>query len=730
MMRKRFGLLLLLAAVIAAPGMAQTEKIFLEGFEANDATMTGGSVTSSMTEEVANEKVASIEGNWALYVEYNATSSTNWSQAVFTFPEPQDIKGVSEIRYSMYFLPGSTTNSNGQVPVRMHLPPDDCYSFDYITPGQWYEVVLPIDPYVSETGMSPFTLFRMVISAGLVGQGSFLLDNIYALRPTNPAKLEIVPLYGLNETNPGTTTPLGWMKDQSANPPQLGADFIEPSEGSNCMLIPVTQNYISAVKTINAKKDIDWTRVRAIYFDACVTSDFTTWCVIRPNIQSTSGGTTLPVQFRGIGGDKTWRTLSFWLDLGPHMASILGNGDFAIGLHHDNGTDANVADAQDILVDNIRVAMVSSFCLAVRSFAENTSFYEGDIATANVDILLTMKGEKSSATVTETLPEGWTATNISHNGKLANGIITWTVDVAPDAPLTLTYTASSPKAISSPPVWSGTVNGDDVYGVENPPYFSQYVKKTIVDAPLLTNQVALDGILSAGEYEGANTYKFDHDTANGNTAPGVHLSGTVYPADQENLSFSVFHDTRYIYVAVDVVDPNLSFEFNDNQFWNADSPEIYFDGNMTRSNSIEGNRYGCQLTVVGDGRLAASNNKYFPAMLDAVGGGKYMLDGRDGADQPIYWACGAKVKDDQSGFVVEYRVDKSVILEPATRTQVGFEVMMNSSDAQNPAVRTGKWGWHCSDPTGAPYEAYNNESGWTLMNLLDGGTSVQDWSLF
>lgn len=730
-MQKKFVLAVILAVLAATPGMAQTEKIFLEGFEANDAAMTGGSVTTSMTEEVAVENVTSIEGNWALYVEYNATSSNNWSQASFTFPQPQDVKGVSEIRYSMYFLPGSTTDSNGRVPVRMHLPPDDCYSFDYITPGKWYEVTLPIDPYVSENSMSPFETFRMVVSAGLVGQGRFLLDNIYALRPTNPTKLEIVPLYGLNETNPGLTTPLGWTKDQAANPPVLGADYVTPSEGSNCMLIPVTQNYISAVKTVNAKKDIDWTRVRAIYFDTCVTSDFNTWCVIRPNIQSTSGGTTLPVEFRGIGGNKgSWRTVSFWLNLGPHMNSILGDGDFAVGLHHDNGSEANVADAQDILVDNIRVAMVSSFCLAVRSFENNASFYEGDVANVGVNLLLTMKGEKSSATVTENLPAGWTATNISHNGVLANGVITWTLDVDPNAPVTLTYTASSQKAISAPPTWSGTVNGDVVYGVDAPPYFSKYVKATLVEAPNLANKVTLDGLLSAGEYDKANTYKFDHDTANGNTAPGVHLSGTVYTADKENLTFHVFHDAQYIYVAVDVVDPNLSFEFSSNQFWNADSPEIYFDGNMTRSNSIESNRFGCQLTVVGDGRLAASNNKYFPTMLDAVGGGKYVLDGRDGADQPVYWACGARVKDDKSGFIVEYRVDKTQILSPADRTQVGFEVMMNSSDAQNPAVRTGKWGWHCSDPSGVPYEAYNNESGWTLMKLLDGSTSVQDWSLF
>ncbi len=341
-----------------------------------------------------------------------------------------------------------------------------------------------------------------------------------------------------------------------------------------------------------------------------------------------------------------------------------------------------------------------------------------------------LKDEAGAVTVKETLPSGWTASNISNNGTVSNGVITWTLQVTPDAPINVTYTTASPGPVTQPPVWSGTVDSDEVFGVNAPPFFSQFVKNTIVEAPFLSNTVTLDGIINAAEYDGANSYKFDHDTAAGNSAPGVHLSGTVYPAAQENLTFHVFHDAQYIYVAVDVVDPDLSFDYPDRNFWNADSPEIYFDGNMTRSSSIESNHYGCQLTVVGDGRLAASNNKYFPEMLDAPGGGKYMLNGRDGEDQPIYWACGAKVKDDNSGFIVEYRVDKQVILDPVTRDQIGFEVMMNSSDAANSTVRTGKWGWCCSDAQGVPYEAYNNESGWTLMKLLEGETAVPEWNLF
>jgi hypothetical protein len=116
-------------------------------------------------------------------------------------------------------------------------------------------------------------------------------------------------------------------------------------------------------------------------------------------------------------------------------------------------------------------------------------------------------------------------------------------------------------------------------------------------------------------------------------------------------------------------------------------------------------------------------------MLDAENGGKYTENGRDSENEPVYWGTGAKAKEDGSGFVVEYRVDKQQILTPASRTELGFDVMMNSSESDNATVRTGKWGWHCTDPNGNVYEPYNIEAGWTLLQLA-GGSSVQDWNLF
>ncbi|MBN2327695.1 MAG: hypothetical protein JXR73_11130 [Candidatus Omnitrophica bacterium] len=730
-MVKKFVASVFFASLIVSQSMAQTETVFVEGFEENDAEMTGGAIVYSMVDEVAYENVPPIEGSWGIYVEYDATTSNYWGQAALNLPVPQDLTGVTELRYSIYFLDDSATDGNGNVPVRSHLNPDDCLSFDYIAPGEWHEVVLPIDPYRSANEMTDFGTIKMVVSAGLVGSGRFFIDNIYGVRPTDPTELEIVKVYGLNETNPGEETPLGWTQDASELPPVLGADYATPSEGDNCMVIQVTSNGVRSVKTLQTLEDVDWTRVRAVYFDACVTDDFSTWCVIRPYLQPSTGGTVVPVEFRGINNYKgEWRTLGFSLDLGAHMTSIIEGEEFSLGIHHDNGGEANTADGQNILIDNIRFGLVSSFCLAVRSFEEGSIIYQGDSASFSVSVSVTMKGESGAAAITEVLPQGWTAEEISHDGVLSDGVITWNVDATPDEPINLTYNAVSLEPIDVQPIWSGIANEETIFGLDSPMFFSEYVKATVVEAPFLANQVELDGVISDGEYNEANVYAFDHDASNGNTAPGVHISGNEYAADEENVVFHVFHDNEYLYIAADVTDPSLSFDYPDQSFWNADSVEIYLDGNMSRTSAIEGSRYGCQLTVVGDGRIAASNNKYFPEMLDAASGGKYMENGRDGEDQPVYWACGAKVKEDESGFVIEYRIVKDAILDPADRTQIGFDVMMNSSEASNSGVRTGKWGWHCSRADGSVFEPYNNESGWTLLNLLEGQTSINEWSLF
>ena len=52
----------------------------MEGFEINDVVMSGGSVVVSWDMYTEFDAPA-LEGEWALYVEYDATTSNYWSQA-------------------------------------------------------------------------------------------------------------------------------------------------------------------------------------------------------------------------------------------------------------------------------------------------------------------------------------------------------------------------------------------------------------------------------------------------------------------------------------------------------------------------------------------------------------------------------------------------------------------------------------------------------------------------
>lgn len=75
--------------------------------------------------------------------------------------------------------------------------------------------------------------------------------------------------------------------------------------------------------------------------------------------------------------------------------------------------------------------------VGVRSVS-NPSITQGE----SVDVTINLFLNPSTTTVTETLPEGWTATNVSDGGTASGNVITWT-DVS-SAVTELTYTANAP----------------------------------------------------------------------------------------------------------------------------------------------------------------------------------------------------------------------------------------------------------------------------------------------
>ncbi len=715
-MKYQFVFVLLLVFGISAEA-AEDQRIDITTFESVDdsgITMSGGTVPFSIVDDPSIDDVPKHEGDYALYGEYD-TSGGAWAQSRINLVNPVDITGMTELHFWIYLLDDSQPHHGGNYTMRVMLPTGHMLGEPQVpATGEWHEIVLPIDRWSSENELSSFDHLRIIWMPGdnSGATGRFYIDEIYAFRPGDTPAYRNVLVYGFNETNDDGITPKGW-EAWNGDPPLIGDGLVDPSEGSNYMELILTGAYLNHVRTIDALSDFDdWDKVADVMVDVMMSDDFNTWENFYLHISSPSGGgVRLPI--RSTGGYKgEWHTVGWTVDMGPHLPSILSGEGLTIGIITQEGGDGA---GSSIFIDNLRVGIPTTFVQATRSFS-GSAFLGGE--TFDVELIVDREGEEEEITVTETVPEGWSVSDISDDGTLSGNTITWTITLGTGSH-TLTYSATAPENPTESGEWTGDVEGVETRGEESLFLIHSTMWDLRVEAPFKTNTVTLDGELGADEYQGANTYSFNHDTSEGNTAPGVHLSGNEYPADEENVTFKVFHDSDYIYVGLDVVDPSLEFNANADDAWRNDSIELYLDGNLSRLEVKEQNAQGPQMTVAGDGHLLGGNDQPTPIEAD---GYWYSEDG-------AYWDYGARVKDDDSGYVVEYRLNKSVMLVPKDRTIAGFEILMNSSEA-GAGDRTGKWGWYSSDEEGVPFEAWDNETGWGIIELLSGDTAVPDWTLY
>lgn len=95
----------------------------------------------------------------------------------------------------------------------------------------------------------------------------------------------------------------------------------------------------------------------------------------------------------------------------------------------------------------------------VREISSNGSIARGFTPAKALDISITVSlsvGAKD-VKVVETIPTGWTATDISDGGSLANGVITWNI-AGLSGSKTVTYKVTPPASPSSIAVFSGIIN--------------------------------------------------------------------------------------------------------------------------------------------------------------------------------------------------------------------------------------------------------------------------------
>ncbi len=413
--------------------------------------------------------------------------------------------------------------------------------------------------------------------------------------------------------------------------------------------------------------------------------------------------------------DGSYRTVgSHTLDLEDPVA--IG---FAVTAH--DTTHIAVAQFSNVSITEIPVAIMASRDLPKESFAPG-------VIIPGVQIEISVEeGESADLTVKETLPTGWEITNISDSGTLDGSVITWNLTGISGSE-TLSYDLRPASSAKEGVLISGSfedANGT-VFGITGDSGLDIEGASEAM-APKLDKSITLDGVIEEDEW--ADSYVFNFDRKNV-TAPGVLINGPSFTNEESNLTVYVFHNDDYIYVGLDMVDPLLDYESYGNtaNVWEYDSVELYVDGDLSQSNPKDGNEFGFQATVRGDGAFSAGNNPPTPIEMGPLQ--HYSEDG-------LYWNFGAKSKGEHlaedSGFVVEYSVDKAMCLDPLDIEVVGFDVAVN--DASNTGTRSGKWAWwHLNADTGGRMDSWNDERGWGTLQLLDGplppDVDVSDWTLY
>ncbi|MEW6238485.1 MAG: sugar-binding protein [Candidatus Omnitrophota bacterium] len=385
-------------------------------------------------------------------------------------------------------------------------------------------------------------------------------------------------------------------------------------------------------------------------------------------------------------------------------------------------TGHDTAALETGIFKNVTITSIPVSIEVARSSSQ-TTFLPG-VPVPGIKLTVTIEtGKTADVTVTETLPVGWTInkTTPTTGVTVAGNILTWKLTGASGSK-TLTYDLKPAADAGEGVILSGTAAdaSGNIFGIIGFASLDLEGASTAKAPMITTNKVTLDGNISAGEYEGAYLFKFDRANA---VAPGVLISGPSYTPEQSSLTIRVFHDADNIYVAMDMVDPLVDYTSSAN-VWECDGVELYLDGDYSKSNPKDANMFGFQATVIGNGVRTAGNDP--PTPVELPGGGYASDDGQ-------YWNFGAKGKADNSGFIVEYKVDKNMVLDPLTIKIVGFDIGVN--DASNTGVRTGKWAWwHFDMDTGLRKDSWNDERGWGTLELLSGAlpppVNVSDWSLF
>lgn len=253
--------------------------------------------------------------------------------------------------------------------------------------------------------------------------------------------------------------------------------------------------------------------------------------------------------------------------------------------------------------------------------------------------------------------------------------------------------------------WVGTPHQPVTYG-------NLILGYKVYRAPLVSAAPVLDGTINPNEYASAQAIPINPTTGAFQLSAG---GDTWPPGDMEAVAWAV-HDDEAIYVAVSVTDDLVVTDTaeagsEDGNTWEDDSVEIFFDADRDR------NRGGPTLDFEGQFVLTANGAHRDNEARNPTFG------------QNDDWFAAASTTT--NGYQVEFKVKKTILLNPTNGTVMGFNIALNDDDAT--AGRKAQLNWN-----GDPHQEYTygdivlagpglGELKFTSVKMNPNGTMTLEW---
>jgi hypothetical protein len=262
----------------------------------------------------------------------------------------------------------------------------------------------------------------------------------------------------------------------------------------------------------------------------------------------------------------------------------------------------------------------------------------------------------------------------------------------------------------------------------------------LIEAPFTTSTPVIDGVISSGEWDQAESNTVDFITL------GVSGDGADTSDGLEDISyeFSVMYDDLYLYIAVDVTD-DIYVSTNYGQrlqwdmpvAWENDAVEYFFDGDMSRN---EENNRTPEETATGGQYIfvTEADDAPLPFVTAELQGGHERPYGTEADD--VWYA--QTVADRSTGdWVQEARFALSIIGSPQPGESIGFNINVDDVDTYDETtlepdqyieLRDLQLYWTAflyDAGMDADQSVHTLETLWGTLNLLE-PTFLSDWSIY